>query len=100
MLNCLISTGPSLPVHHTRESSLAKSMEVIALKNASDAGSLIITGGTEVGHAGSQFSHPNGFKVDVRHTAVLDIYIVYIFTRIANRGGSPSGKLPAAIYIA
>ncbi|KAF5376306.1 hypothetical protein D9615_008492 [Tricholomella constricta] len=58
---------------------------VITLKNASGVSSLIITGGTEVGHAGGTFSHANGYKVDVRHQTQLDSYITNTFTRIANR---------------
>ncbi|KAG5640836.1 hypothetical protein DXG03_006876, partial [Asterophora parasitica] len=59
---------------------------VITLKNASGASSLIITGGTEVGHAGGTYSHANGYKVDVRHSTVLDNYIKSAFKKIANRG--------------
>ncbi|KAF9456051.1 hypothetical protein BDZ94DRAFT_469989 [Collybia nuda] len=58
---------------------------VITLKSASGSSSLVITGGTEVGHASGQFSHANGFKVDVRHATVVDNYIHNTFTRIANR---------------
>ncbi|KAF5376303.1 hypothetical protein D9615_008491 [Tricholomella constricta] len=59
---------------------------VITLKKASGASSLVITGGTEVGHASGTFSHANGYKVDVRHGTTLDNYIHSAFTRIANRG--------------
>lgn len=58
---------------------------VITLKNAAGVSSLIITGGTEVGHAGGANSHANGFKVDVRHQTGLDSYIKNTFTKIANR---------------
>ncbi|GLB44938.1 hypothetical protein LshimejAT787_1900160 [Lyophyllum shimeji] len=37
---------------------------VITLKNAAGVPSLVITGGTEVGHASSTYSHANGYKVD------------------------------------
>ncbi|KAF5348162.1 hypothetical protein D9756_010750 [Leucocoprinus leucothites] len=59
---------------------------VITLKKASGASSLVITGGTEVGHASGTFSHANGYKVDVRHSTTLDNYIKSAFTKIANRG--------------
>ncbi|RDB16340.1 hypothetical protein Hypma_003059 [Hypsizygus marmoreus] len=59
---------------------------VITLKNAAGLGSLVITGGTEVGHAGGTYSHANGYKVDVRHSTTLDNYIKSAFTKIANRG--------------
>jgi hypothetical protein len=58
---------------------------VITLKGASGVGSLVITGGTEVGHASGTYSHYNGYKVDVRHSTTLDNYIHTAFTRIANR---------------
>ncbi|KAG8929736.1 hypothetical protein FRC02_005125 [Tulasnella sp. 418] len=66
---------------------------VIALKMASGVSSLIITGGTEVGHTPGPHSHYNGYKVDVRHSQKLDRYIKNTFRRIANRGdGHPQWK--------
>ncbi|KAK0465579.1 uncharacterized protein EV420DRAFT_1514993 [Desarmillaria tabescens] len=62
---------------------------VITLKQASGSSSLVITGGTEVGHASGTYSHANGYKVDVRHASVVDNYIKTHFTRIANRDGYP-----------
>lgn len=59
---------------------------VITLKKASGASSLVITGGTEVGHASGTYSHGNGYKVDVRHSTTLDNYVKSAFTKIANRG--------------
>ncbi|KAK0430386.1 uncharacterized protein EV420DRAFT_1615197 [Desarmillaria tabescens] len=59
---------------------------VITLKQASGSSSLVITGGTEVGHASGTYSHANGYKVDVRHASVVDNYIKTHFTRIGNRG--------------
>ncbi|MET8247321.1 peptidoglycan-binding protein [Streptomyces sp. NPDC005202] len=47
---------------------------VIALKKASGC-SIVITGGTEVGHAGGTYSHWNGYKVDVRRTSCVTNYI-------------------------
>ncbi|TFK73841.1 hypothetical protein BDN72DRAFT_760874, partial [Pluteus cervinus] len=58
---------------------------VITLKQASGSSSLIITGGTETGHASGTYSHANGYKVDVRHATVLDNYIHSAFARIADR---------------
>lgn len=77
---------------------------MITLKNAAGASSLVITGGTEVGHASGTFSHANGYKgqwrmvhrylsfavyafssVDVRHATIVDNYITNTFTRIADR---------------
>ncbi|PFH53675.1 hypothetical protein AMATHDRAFT_136904 [Amanita thiersii Skay4041] len=58
---------------------------VIAFKQASGASSLVITGGTEVGHADGTFSHANGFKVDLRHATIIDDFIHNSFVRIADR---------------
>ncbi|KAG6898970.1 hypothetical protein C0993_002149 [Termitomyces sp. T159_Od127] len=69
---------------------------VITLKKASGVDSLVITGGTEVGHAAGTYSHANGYKVDVRHQAKLDTYIKTAFTRIADRGdGYPQWRAPS-----
>lgn len=69
---------------------------VIALKKAAGISSLVITGGTEVGHGRSQYSHSNGYKVDVRHQTGLDNYIKTTFSRIANRGdGYPQWRAPS-----
>ncbi|KAK7037741.1 hypothetical protein VNI00_010702 [Paramarasmius palmivorus] len=59
---------------------------VITLKRAAGVSSLIITGGTETGHASGTYSHANGYKVDVRHSTQLDSYIKSAFTKIGNRG--------------
>ncbi|UUU31845.1 peptidoglycan-binding protein [Streptomyces sp. CA-210063] len=47
---------------------------VIALKKNSGC-KVVITGGTEVGHAGGTYSHWNGYKVDVSRTACVTTYI-------------------------
>ncbi|ESK82858.1 hypothetical protein Moror_12223 [Moniliophthora roreri MCA 2997] len=65
---------------------------VITLKKAAGVSSLVITGGTEVGHASGTYSHANGYKLDVRHSAGLDKYIKSTFTRIGNRDGFPQWK--------
>jgi hypothetical protein len=43
---------------------------------------LVITGGTETGHALGTYSHGNGWKVDIRRTPCVDGYIVRWFKRI------------------
>lgn len=58
---------------------------VITFKKAAGVSSLVITGGTEVGHASGTFSHANGYKVDVRHSTGIDNYVKSAFTRIADR---------------
>ncbi|MEV6839052.1 peptidoglycan-binding protein [Streptomyces sp. NPDC051133] len=47
---------------------------VIALKKQSGC-RIVITGGTEVGHAGGTYSHWNGYKVDVARTSCVTNYI-------------------------
>lgn len=44
----------------------------------------IVTGGTEVGHAAGQYSHANGYKIDIHPTAALNQYIATnsTFTKI------------------
>ncbi|TFK44038.1 hypothetical protein BDQ12DRAFT_595072 [Crucibulum laeve] len=58
---------------------------IVSFKQAAGATSLVITGGTEVGHANGTFSHGNGFKLDVRHASVIDDFIHSNFTQIADR---------------
>ncbi|MGH3620779.1 MAG: hypothetical protein ACRDQ5_03190 [Sciscionella sp.] len=57
---------------------------VITLKKASGC-PINITGGTEVGHATSIYSHYNGYKVDTSRNTCLDGYVKGAFTRIGNR---------------
>ncbi|KAH6888860.1 hypothetical protein BKA70DRAFT_1330931 [Coprinopsis sp. MPI-PUGE-AT-0042] len=68
----------------------------ITLKGAC-ACTLIITGGTEVGHSTSgTMRHDNGYKVDFRKNTALNNYITGTFTRIANRGdGFPQWRSAA-----
>ncbi|KAG8774687.1 hypothetical protein FRC12_001873 [Ceratobasidium sp. 428] len=68
---------------------------VITLKNASGC-SIIITGGTETGHASGTYSHANGYKVDLHHNSCLDNYVHNSFSKIGNRGdGYPQWKSAA-----
>lgn len=41
---------------------------------------LVITGGTEVGHAAGTYSHGNGYKIDLRIDDTLNTYITTNFT--------------------
>lgn len=43
---------------------------------------LVITGGTEAGHAGGQYSHANGYKIDLRPTPALNNHIYSNYTQI------------------
>lgn len=43
---------------------------------------LVITGGTETGHATMPYSHSNGYKIDLRPSDKLNTYITSNFTQI------------------
>ena len=61
----------------------------ITLKRASGCG-LVITGGTEVGHASGTYSHYNGYKFDFSRTTCLTSWIHNTYTYIGLRGdGAP-----------
>ncbi|MFJ2116777.1 hypothetical protein ACIOEX_33695, partial [Streptomyces sp. NPDC087850] len=54
---------------------------------------LTITGGTETGHATSEYSHWNGYKLDYRTTSCVTNYIKGTFAYIGVRGdGAPQWK--------
>jgi len=57
----------------------------ITLKNASGC-SLLITGGTETGHAGGTYSHAAGYKLDFSRTTCLTSWIHNTYTYIGQRG--------------
>jgi hypothetical protein len=66
---------------------------VVTLRGASGC-QIVITGGTETGHASGTYSHWNGYKVDIRTstttTTCIDRYIRANFAFIGNRGdGAP-----------
>lgn len=54
------------------------------LKSASGCG-LLITGGTETGHAGGTYSHWNGYKLDFSRTTCLTSWIHNTYTYIGLR---------------
>ena len=56
----------------------------ITLKNASGC-SLLITGGTETGHAGGTYSHAAGYKLDFSRTTCLTSWIHNTYTYIGLR---------------
>ena len=61
----------------------------ITLKRASGC-SLLITGGTETGHASGTYSHWNGYKLDFSRTSCLTSWIHNTYTYIGVRGdGAP-----------
>lgn len=55
---------------------------------------LVITGGTEAGHAAGQYSHANGYKIDVRPSDQVNSYIQSNYTSIGNsRWRDPRGNV-------
>lgn len=67
---------------------------VINLKRASGVASLIVVGGTEVGHGkDGEYSHANGYKIDLQPSPALDSYIKRTFQYVGLRGdGFPMWK--------
>lgn len=55
---------------------------------------IVITGGTEAGHAQGQYSHENGYKIDLRVDPVLNNYIMTNYTSMGgNRWRDPKGNV-------
>lgn len=48
---------------------------------------LVVTGGTETGHASGTHSHWNGWKIDIRRTACVDAYVGKWFTPVGTVEG-------------
>jgi hypothetical protein len=69
---------------------------IITLKRASGC-PITITGGTEAGHAPGQYSHWNGYKLDIALNSCITNYIQRSFTYIGPRRGdnAPQYKSPA-----
>ncbi|MFD6415168.1 hypothetical protein [Streptomyces sp. NPDC060194] len=71
-----------------------------ALKRATNC-SILITGGTETGHASGTYSHWNGYKLDFGKQTCLNRYIKDTFTDIGKRSDgarlyeSPTGNVYA-----
>ncbi|GAA0971293.1 hypothetical protein GCM10009555_021910 [Acrocarpospora macrocephala] len=60
-------------------------MKTIDLKRRSGC-RIVITGGTETGHAHGVYSHGNGYKVDIKHNECIDSYITRKFRFYRTRG--------------
>jgi hypothetical protein len=86
------ASEPQTSLEGIREATL---LEIVWLKSASTA-TIIITGGTEGtgGHTDGQYSHANGYKVDLRLNSALDSYIEKNFSRDGSVGGYPAYKSP------
>lgn len=57
-------------------------LDAIALKKASGC-TVLITAGTEVGHAKGTYSHWNGYKVDINRSACLSKWIPKHYKKVA-----------------
>ncbi|KAG4071922.1 hypothetical protein HA402_006083 [Bradysia odoriphaga] len=68
---------------------------VIILKEASQC-DITITGGTEVGHGTSTYSHYNGYKLDYRLNTCLNDYITKRYTYLGIRGDGAKKYTSAA----
>jgi len=89
---------PQTSLEGIREATL---LEIVWLKAASNA-TILITGGTESGYhkEGGQYSHVNGYKVDLWPNSVLDSYIENNFKRDGTVGGYPAYKSPnGGLYV-
>lgn len=71
---------------------------IITFKRASGC-SILITAGTETGHAGGTYSHWNGYKVDISKNSCVANYITRYYTYVGYISGwgyqyrAPSGNL-------
>ncbi|MEU4509058.1 hypothetical protein AB0G05_06155 [Nonomuraea wenchangensis] len=95
------STGNCTSKHHRHCTSLDKVRtgtvaQIIQLKQESHC-PILVTGGTEDGHAPGRYSHGNGYKLDIGHNSCIDRYITKNYQRSGVRGDgsrlyrSPSG---------
>jgi hypothetical protein len=64
--------------------------QVIALANACSGCGLVVTGGSEPGHACGTYSHGNGYKVDIRPSSGLDS-LLQSLTSVGTRTGDGPG---------
>jgi hypothetical protein len=71
---------------------------VIGIKRQSGC-PVLVTGGTEAGHAPGPYSHGNGYKLDITHNPCIDRYITKNHEKSGTRGDgaalyrSPSGTV-------
>ncbi|MFI6993572.1 hypothetical protein [Nonomuraea wenchangensis] len=95
------STGNCTNKHHHHCTSLDRVRtgtvaRIIQLKQESHC-PILVTGGTEDGHAPGQYSHGNGYKLDISHNSCIDQYITKNNKKSGVRGDgarlyrSPSG---------
>lgn len=83
--NCVERSNPHCTSYDQINSGTVSG--VIALRRASGC-PIVISGGTEVGHAPGQKSHYAGYKVDISHDGCVDDYVTGTFTSQAPTFGT------------
>ena len=77
-------------------------IEIENLKQSCAGCEITITSGTEGNHAEGQYSHSNGYKVDLRLNTKLDTYIKQNFEDVGKRSGDNAqqyrNKVSGAVY--
>lgn len=74
--------------------------DVIALKRVSRC-PIMVTGGTEAGHAPGFFSHARGYKLDILHNACIDRYITKNYPKSGmRRDGATLYRAPGGTVFA
>lgn len=77
-------------LHGIREDTVD---QVLAIKEACGAQCpVIVTGGTETGHAGGALSHGSGHKIDLEDSAELNQFLESRLTPDGHRSGSHGGR--------
>ncbi|MDB5194935.1 MAG: peptidoglycan-binding protein [Parcubacteria group bacterium] len=67
--------------------------QVININNACNGCGAVVTGGSEPGHASGQYSHPSGYKVDLRNTNGALNALLNGLTHTGQRGGDSGGPI-------
>ncbi|MEU4698986.1 hypothetical protein [Nonomuraea dietziae] len=72
---------------------------VIDLKRESGC-KVVVTGGTEAGHAPGAFSHAAGYKIDIRHSECVDRHITRTYPKAGVRsdGAALYGSADGALF--
>lgn len=66
--------------------------QVLNIRSACPTCSITVTGAAEPGpHAAGEYSHANGYKVDIDDSPELDAYLISTLTRDGSRTGSHGG---------
>ncbi len=67
--------------------------QVINLNSACHGCGVTVTGGSEPGHASGQYSHPNGYKVDLRNSSSALNSLLNGLKHTGERGGDSGGPI-------